>query len=152
DGWTDASTGTLVAQIGTAPVSTGSVAVFGGATAQVGVVLNAPSPTWTNPSGVSTSQWQYLLSGTTWKSITGATTSSYTPASTYVGHALRVVTTRKTVGFATATVISTATVKVALAPRLTVVNSGFTGALGTGDTVTEGLTWSPSPTTRTFQW
>ncbi|HEX4442366.1 MAG TPA: hypothetical protein VHZ81_02230 [Galbitalea sp.] len=151
DGWTDAGTGTLVAQVGTAPIPTGTTAVFGGTVAQVGNTLTAPSPSWVPASGASIYQWQYLT-GSTWKSITGATAVAYLPVASYVGHALRVITTRKDVGFATATFVSAATAKVALATKLVVVHTGFTGTLGTGDTVTEGLTWSPAPTTRTYQW
>jgi hypothetical protein len=151
DGWVDASTGTLVAQIGKAPIATGSAAVSGGTTAQVGNTLNVPSPSWLPATGVSTYQWQYQ-SGSTWKNITHAILSAYAPVSTDAGHVLRVVTTRKAVGFATATFISSATAKVALAPKLVVATTGFTGTIGTGDTVTQALTWSPTPTTRAYQW
>jgi hypothetical protein len=151
DGWTDGNTGTLVAQIGTAPIAVGNPAVVGGTVAQVGATLNAPNPSWTPSGGTSTYQWQYRY-GSTWKNITNAIAAAYTPIASDVGHVLRVVTTRKGVGFATATSISTATAKVALAQKPLVTSTGFTGNLGTGDSVTEGLLWTPTPATRAHQW
>jgi hypothetical protein len=151
-GYTDATTPPILAQTGSAPtVQSGSTAIVG--TPKVGAVLTAPSPTWSNPDGTSGYQWQYK-SGTAWKNLSGGATATYTPVATDIGRLLRVVTSRRTTGYATATLTSTASAVVAIgaAPANSPVAT-IIGTVGTNLTVTANPgTWTPAPTKISYQW
>jgi hypothetical protein len=149
DGWQDGSTSPIVAQLGAAPKPTGSNVLS--ATPQVGVTVSAPSPSWLPTTGTSTYQWEYELS-TTWKVIAGATDPNFTPTSGYLGRLLRVITTRKDTGYTTATLVTTASAKVATGAAPTIFIATTSGTVGTGDTLTASPLWLPAPTSLGFQW
>lgn len=144
------------AQTGKAMTGTGSTAITG--TAQVGAMLTAPVYTWSLGASATSPDtekyaWQYL-SGSTWKAIAGATSSTYTPTSTYAGKHLRVVETAGKTGHTSTTKTSaqTASLTAGAAPS-TITPPAITGTVGGNQTVsvTPG-TWSNGATSFSYQW
>lgn len=124
------SSTTLWAQWATAPPSN-TVAPTVSGTAKVGQTLTASTGTWTSGTTPTYSyQWQNSPDGSTWTSISGATSATYTVASSDGAKYVRVqVTATNTTSSATA---SSATVLVQTTGGATVATgggslSGFTG-------------------------
>ncbi|MBT2552778.1 S-layer family protein [Arthrobacter sp. ISL-5] len=139
---TSVRTGTVMALN---PVLSAPVPAITG-TAKVGYTLTAAPGTW-GPVPVALA-YQWKANGI---AITGATASTYKPASTVVGKTLTVTVTGTKAGYTTAAKTSAATVKVA-AGTLSAPVPVITGAVKVGSTLTAAGTWGPSPVTLTYQW
>ncbi|WP_230118948.1 carboxypeptidase regulatory-like domain-containing protein [Arthrobacter sp. Bi83] len=127
--------GTLTAPV---PVITGA--------AKVGSTLTATG-TW-GPAPV-TLKYQWKANGI---AITGATASTYKPATTVLGKTLTVTVTGSKAGYTTAAKTSAVTAKVA-AGTLTAPVPAITGTAKVGSILTAAPgTWGPAPVTLTYQW
>ena len=140
----------LTAQVGAALTAPESLATTGSAT--VGGIVTAPTLTFTPTETVRTYQWQYL-SSRGWRSITGATSASYTIDPTLLGRYLRVVVVASRTGYTSATKVSALTAKVGLGVPLvstTLVTSGTPAVNSTVQVDTS--TWTPAATSLSYQW
>ncbi len=141
-GYTGTVTSTAVGPVSAEPI-TAIGAITG--TAQVGSTLTAGALT---PSGATaTYQWEYSTTSIgTYKSISGATSSTYTVASSYAKDYLEVVATGSS-GY-TGTVTSAAVGPVTT--PLTAIGA-ITGTVQVGSKLTAGSI-TPSGATVTYQW
>lgn len=140
----------LLVQKGKAPTATGSLAVTG--TARVGTTLSAPALTWSFTPDTLAHQWQYL-SGTKWRSISGATSNTYTPTANYLGKKLRVIVTAITAGYPNVVKTSAATGAVATGLAPAGGTPMFMAAPAANVTVTvDPGTWTPTPTSFSYVW
>ena len=138
-----------------APVNTVVPAISG--TAQARQVLSLSTGTWTGVGITYSYQWQY---GTT--NISGATSSTYTISSTYVGSTIRCVVTASNFGntvsvntvatsSVTAAVPDAPTIGVAASTGSTTATVSFTAPDNGGSTITSyTATSSPGNITRTL--
>jgi len=149
-GMNDAADAVTVVQKGSAPKVVTAPVLAG--TPRVGTPLTSSAPTFVLGSVTVAKQWQYR-SGSTWKSIAGATSSSYTPTTTDLGRVLRVLFTASAFGYATASTATapTAAVKASAAP-VQVVAPTVSGTAGTNLTMTAMPgQWSTLVTPK-YQW
>jgi large repetitive protein len=119
----------------------------------VAQVLTSSTGTWSNEPTSYTYQWEDCNStGEACTNISGATTSSYTVASTDVGHTIRVVATAtNSTGSTTAT--STDTARVASAAPVNTALPAITGTAKVDEKLTASTgTWSNEPTSYKYQW
>ncbi len=119
----------------------------------VAQVLTSSTGTWSNEPTSYTYQWEDCNStGEACTNISGATTSSYTVASTDVGHTTRVVVTAtNSTGSTTAT--STDTARVASAAPVNTALPAITGTAKVDEKLTASTgTWSNEPTSYKYQW
>ena len=147
---TSAQTATVSAA--PAPSNTAVPAVSG--TAQQGDTLTTTNGSWTGSPTSYAYQWQDCnTSGASCSTISGATSSSHTLASSDVGDADRVVVSAcNTSGCGPATSAQTATVSAAPAPSSTGVPV-VSGTAQQGDTLsTTNGSWTGSPTSYSYQW
>jgi hypothetical protein len=133
-----------------APVNTAAPAISG--TPQQGLALTASTGTWSPAATAYADQWQRSTDGgQTWTSITGATSSSYTPGTADLNAEIEVtVTAGNAYGSASATSALAGPIASG-AP----VNTGaptITGAPDQGQVLSVTSTWSPAGTTDTYQW
>ena len=137
-----------------APVNSGRPTISG--TAEQGNTLSASTGSWSNsPTGYGY-QWQDCnSSGAGCSNVSGATSGSYTVASSDVGYTMVVVVTASN-GGGSASAASTATSVVTAPPPSPPVNSGrptISGTAEQGDTLTASRgSWSNSPTGYGYQW
>ncbi|MFE4634552.1 hypothetical protein ACFRJ1_14435 [Streptomyces sp. NPDC056773] len=116
-------------------------------TAVVGGKVTATTGSWSPAADSHTYQWQ--VDG---KSITGATSSSYTLPSTLQGKKLTVVVTARKAGHPVVKATSAAVTVKGAAPAATKAPSiTGTAKVGSGLTVSRG-TWTPAPTSYDYQW
>jgi hypothetical protein len=137
---------------GNAPVSTATPTISG--TAQQGQTLAASKGGWSGSPTSYTYAWsQCDASGNTCSAISGATSATYTPATTDVGHTLRVaVTATNDGGSGSATSAQSAVVSSTAAPTPTTAPA-ISGTPSVGSTLTANKgTWSGSPTSMSVQW
>ena len=133
-----------------APASAAAPAVSGGT--QRGNVLSATPGSWVG-AGLSYSyHWQRSADGSTWTTISGATSSSYTLAQADENNHVRVVVTA-TNAYGAASANSSATAAVTASPPTNTVLPSISGTAARGDTLTGGHgTWGGAGTTLTGQW
>ncbi len=117
-------------------------------TAQVGQTLTATTGTWTNNPTSFTYQWNGA--GT---AISGATSSSYIPATSDIGNALAVYVMAANTGGSSPPVASAPTGAVIniIPANSTVPTISGTAQVGQTLTATTG-TWTNNPTSFTYQW
>jgi hypothetical protein len=142
---------TIIVQTGKIHTTTSLNSITGDP--RVGEVLTAPAYSWSPSADSTTYKWQYYT-GKSWKSISGATASTYQVTYKYKSKKLRVVTYVATPGFSSSykASSSTSSVKTGFAPVETVTPS-FTGDVGVKRAVTvDPGTWSPSATSYSYQW
>ncbi|WP_426365381.1 hypothetical protein [Streptomyces sp. E-08] len=122
-----------------APAVSGTAVIGGKVTAQAGTWSPAPE----------SYAYQWRADGV---AIAGATASTYTIPSTLQGKQLSVAVTARKAGHPVVTAVSPAVVVKGIAPKPTKVPyiSG-TARVGSKVTVVAG-TWSPAPTSYTYQW
>jgi large repetitive protein len=147
-------TGT-VAATGTAPAATKQPDPHG--TAQVGQTVTVDNGTWSGTSPITyTYQWQRCSSSGTCTNLSGATKSSYVPATGDIGYRLRAtVTAKNSVG--SASIASNATAPVvaaATAPANTARPSIIARSATVGSTVSGSIgTWSGTqPISYSLTW
>ncbi|MEU9095975.1 hypothetical protein [Streptomyces sp. NPDC048428] len=136
----------LTVTVGAAPKVTTAPKVTG--TVRVGTKLAAAHGTWT-PAPTSYA-YQWKADG---KAVKGATASTYTPASSLLGKKLSVTVTARRTGHTSGTATTTA-VKVAAgtAPKASKAPT-VSGTAKVGRTLKAAHgTWSPAPTSYTYQW
>jgi hypothetical protein len=137
---------------GDAPVNTGTPTLSGAA--QEGQKLATSNGSWNGSPTSFTYAWsQCDANGASCSAIAGATSSTYTPASTDVGQTLRVtVTATNAGGSAQATSAPSAVISSAAAPTNTTAPS-ISGTLQPGSTLTASQgSWDGSPTSFAFTW
>lgn len=142
---------TVVAQTGTLPKPSGSLAI--GGQARVGSTLVAPFPGWSTSLDATLYQWS-VRSGSTYKPIAGATGSSFVVPAALQGKQLRVTLSAVKSGYATQKTNSTTTPAVAVGAALSLTSlAKITGYPAAGETVTAdpGI-WSPAATSFSYQW
>lgn len=140
------------APVSTAPAATAPPAISG--TAQVDNVLTSSTGTWTDSPTAYDYQWQRSSNGETWQAApgAGATTSSYTIASSDVDHYLRVVVTAaNAAGSGTAGSAPTSLVLPSLPANTTPPAVSGTTQEDSVLTTSNGA-WSGSPTSYAYQW
>jgi len=140
---TSASTAAVVAGTITStvkPVVTG--------TAKVGQKLTASAGTWSATG--TTAKYQWLRSGV---AISGATAPSYTAALADKGATLAVKVTVSRTGYTTTSATSASTATVGSGVFASTVAPKVTGTAKVGAKLTASAgTWSPAPTTVSYQW
>ena len=131
-----------------APVNTVSPSVTPTSGTVGSTTYSSTTGTWTNSPTSYAYQWQYLDQGSTYLSISGATSSSYSPPSNFfsLGYAspIRCRVTATNASGSTAAFSNTATVSLGVPSGGSVTLSG-TGVAGTAITATTSG-WSGSPT------
>lgn len=131
------------------PVNTDLPAITG--TAQVGELLTCNTGTWTNSPTGYTYQWK--RDGST---ISGATSSTYTPVELDVGTVLTCTVTASNDDGPGTPATSAGTAEVAADPPPVPVNTelpSITGLAVAGETLTCSTgTWDNSPTSYEYQW
>ena len=134
------------------PANTSPPTISG--TPKEGSTLTANDGTWTNSPTSFTYQWQRCASdGRSCGDITGASSKTYTPASTDVGHALRVVVTAVNAdGRASAVSGATDAVSGKSGPTNTVRPSVSGNAVVGGTLRVSNGSWSPTPASYGRQW
>ncbi|WP_028048562.1 hypothetical protein [Cellulomonas sp. URHD0024] len=116
--------------------------------AKVGAKLTSSTGTWSPTTVTRTYQW--LRNGAV---ITGATASTYSLALADLGATVSLRVTAKKSGFTTLVVTSAATAKVTAGSFVNTVKPTVSGTAKVGYTLTAiAGTWSPNPTTVTYQW
>ena len=142
---------TSAVQTPPAPVNTAAPAISG--SAQQGDTLSASNGSWSNSPSSYLYQWQDCSSSTSCANISGATSSSYTLASSDVGKTVDVVVTaRNAGGAASATSAQTSAVQTPPAPVSTAAPA-ISGSAQQGDTLSASNgSWSNSPTSYAYQW
>jgi GH25 family lysozyme M1 (1,4-beta-N-acetylmuramidase) len=127
---------------------------------QAGQPLAAVPGTWEGGKPLTfTYQWRLCdAAGVTCTSISGATGETYEPATTDVGHSLKViVTATSATGAATATTIASAPVTAAGTPSsarpTNVKPPQILGTVADGQVLTASVgSWTGSPTKYTYRW
>jgi hypothetical protein len=134
-----------------APVNTAAPTITG--TATVGSTLTAANGTWSNSPTSYGFGWQDCASsGLQCTNITGATSSSYTVASTDVGSTIEVTVTATNAGGSTSA-SSTATSTVPTPPPVNTAAPSITGTAQVSDELTASTgTWTNTPTSYSYQW
>lgn len=131
-----------------APVNTVAPSVTPTSGTVGSTTYSSTTGTWTNSPTSYAYQWQYLDQGSTYLSISGATSSSYSPPSNFfsLGYAspIRCRVTATNASGSTAAFSNTATVSLGVPSGGSVTLSG-TGVAGTTITATTSG-WSGSPT------
>jgi hypothetical protein len=124
----------------------------------VGAPVVSGGVTWSITDSNVTYQWQYE-SGSTWKSISGATLQAYAPTGTYLGKTIRVQETASHTNYNSATVTSSNTETVTAGNAPTPGSGGSAPTLSGTNQVDDTLsvtpgTWNPTTTTYTYsyQW
>ena len=148
--YTDSSGPQTLAKLGTFTPS-GAITLSG---SQVGSPITPSTITWLVNSPTLGYQWQYQ-SGTSWKSISGATGATYAPAVTYLGKNVRVAVTAKRTNYTPLTVDSTSTVvtESTLQPGIVPDAPGIDGGISTGSTLTAlPGKWNASGITFHYKW
>jgi hypothetical protein len=146
---------TVLAQTGTAAAPTGDLTLPASYTPPA--TATAPSPTWPSDlSGADTElgyQWQYK-SGSSWKSYSGATSSTLPLTETHVGKYIRVVITARSAGYTTKTLTTNAAfVNTMAAPTMPGGFSVSGGPSVVGATLTVAPTaWNQSGVTTGYLW
>jgi GH25 family lysozyme M1 (1,4-beta-N-acetylmuramidase) len=160
----DRMNGTNLASVAIAPYPSGLPLLSSPPTIvgppEAGELLAAVPGTWVGGKPLTfTYQWRQCdAAGANCTAITGATAESYLPASTDVGHSLKVVVTATSAtGSATATSVATAAVVPAgTSPAARPTNLKPPSILGTaqdGQVLTSSVgTWTGSPTKFTYRW
>ncbi|MGH2832534.1 MAG: hypothetical protein ACRDK2_07130 [Solirubrobacteraceae bacterium] len=133
------------------PVNTVLPAITG--TPVVAQVLTSSTGSWRNEPTSYAYQWEDCnTSGGECSSISGASSSTYTVASTDVGHTIRViVTATNSTGSTDAT--STFTARVASAAPVNTTPPAITGTAKVGERLTASTgVWNNEPTSFKYQW
>jgi hypothetical protein len=129
-------------------------AVSTSGTPTVGTAFSAIAGSYSPSPASSSYQWELCDSnGANCSNITGATTSSYTPAASDVGSTLKVIETVSKSGYndgGSTSAASAAVVKGSFTTNSAVSING-TPTVGTATTLTQG-SYSPAPTSRAYQW
>lgn len=135
-----------------APANTAKPTISG--TEKSGSTLTASNGTWGNSPTSFTYQWRRCATdGTSCGDITGATNKTYTLATGDVHHTVRVVVTAKnTDGSASATSDPTGVIGSANGPTNSVKPAVSGSALPGSELSVSNGTWSPTPTSFTYQW
>lgn len=147
-----AAVGPVAPSGGAAPANTAAPALSG--TPEVGFTLTTNTGTWTG-SPAFTYQWQESADGSTsWSSLTGKTTSSYTAVS---GDATKFLRCQVTGTNGTGTVTANSNVLGPVASAGTaptnVTAPAITGTPVVGQTLTCSTgTWTGAPTSYSYQW
>ncbi|WP_327308906.1 hypothetical protein OG730_39970 [Streptomyces sp. NBC_01298] len=129
-----------------APIRSTAAPTVGG-TAVVGGKVTATTGSWSPVADSHTYQWQ--ADG---KTITGATSASYTLPSTLQGKQLTVVVTARKAGHPTVKATSAAVLVKGVAPKATTAPT-LTGTAKVGRVLTLSRgTWTPTPTSYTYKW
>jgi hypothetical protein len=128
------------------PVNTTIPTISG--TAQVGQTLTASPGTWTNSPTVFVYQW-----ASAGAPISGASASSYIPATSDIGHALAVyVTAANSSGHNPPTASAPTSPVINIIPANSAVPT-ISGAAQVGQALTATTgTWTNNPTSFTYQW
>ncbi|WLQ49051.1 hypothetical protein P8A21_16795 [Streptomyces poriferorum] len=137
---------TVTVAVGVAPKATTAPRITG--TVRVGTKLTAAHGTW-SPAPTSYA-YQWKVDG---KAVKGATASTYTPTASLLGRKLSVTVTARRTGHTSGAATPTA-VKVAVgsAPKATRAPT-LSGTAKVGRTLKAARgTWSPAPTSYTYQW
>jgi hypothetical protein len=142
-----------IAAVVAAPTNTALPQING--TAQVGQTLTATNGTWTDSPTGYTYQWQLSSDGgTTWTSVSGATSATVSESSAFQGALVRVNVSATNAG-GTTTIASPAVGPVAALVVAPVTSSlpQVNGTLRVGQylSATNG-TWTGSPTGYAYQW
>jgi hypothetical protein len=135
-----------------APVNTGPPSIAG--PAQQGQTLTAGTGTWVGLGVGYAYQWQDCDSqGNNCQTINGATSSTYTPVASDLGHTVNVVITATNGGGSTsATSVATAVVSLPPAPSNT-TPPAINGVAQVGQTLNAGTgTWTSAPSSYAYQW
>ncbi|HEY2642761.1 MAG TPA: hypothetical protein VGI56_03320 [Galbitalea sp.] len=150
DGYTPYFAPRITVQLGAAPVASAPLTVTG--TPVFGSPLTAIVPSFTPAPTSTTCAWQYK-SGTSWKSVVGGTTCNYTPTVADIGHMLRLTVRASKTGYATKTLMFAEPTPVVAAPMAVSVAPSISGTPGTALVLSANTgTWTPSPTSFTYQW
>ena len=151
---TSAATAVVTASTPSAPTNTTAPAVSG--TAQQGQTLTTTNGTWTgSPTGYAYAWEDCNSSGASCTTISGATQSTYTLASTDVGHTIRSVVTATNAGGSTpATSAATAVVTASTpSPPTNTTAPAISGTAQQGQTLTTSNgSWTGSPTGYAYAW
>lgn len=134
------------------PTNSGTPTISG--TAQQGQKLTVSNGGWGGSPTAFAYAWSLCdASGNSCTAISGATSASYTPAATDVGHTVRAtVTATNSGGSGQATSAPSAVISAATAPTPTTAPS-ITGTPAVGSTLTANKgTWSGNPTSIAVQW
>ena len=149
-GFTPYFTPLITVQKGAAPTTNSIPAITG--TPQFGATLHVTTPPFTPSVSAVNFAWQYK-SGSSWKSIAGATTASYIPIVSDIGRILRVELTTVQTGYATRTIDIAESTPIAAASLANSALPTISGTKKTGYTVSVSTgNWSPSPTGYSYQW
>jgi hypothetical protein len=135
-----------------APVNSASPTIWGAA--QEGQTLNASNGEWSGSPTSYSYAWSLCdANGSSCSAISGATSATYKPATTDVGHRVSITVTAKNgTGSAHATSAPSAVISSAAAPTNTAVPK-ISGSLQVGSALTASKgTWSGSPTSYAFVW
>lgn len=134
------------------PQNTASPTISG--TAKVGSILTASNGTWSNSPTSYTYRWQRCATdGTGCGDITGATSQTYTLASSDVHHTIRVVVVASNADGKTEAKSAATDVVGSTAGPANSVAPAVTGNAVVGDTLTvSNGSWSPSATSFARQW
>ena len=124
-----------------------------GSTLTVGQTVHATTGTWTNSPTSYSYQWQNSANGTTWTTASGsgATTSSYTVATSDLNDYLRVTVTATNAGGSASASSSATGAVLPAAPAGGVPTITGTAQVGKVLTANHG-TWTNSPTSYSYQW
>jgi hypothetical protein len=155
----DTATISTTGQTASAPVNTTAPSVSPSSGTAGSTQFLCSTGTWTgSPTPTYTYQWKYNDQGSLWLSISGATSSTYTPPSNYVtlyGSGLRCYVTAtnasgsSTVYAPSVTVSAPAATTTTSAPTTTTSAPGTTAAPTTTTTAAPGTTAAPTTTTTT---
>ncbi|HUZ83357.1 MAG TPA: hypothetical protein VMU66_01585, partial [Gaiellales bacterium] len=136
---------TNVAPVNSVPPSTSG-------TVSQGQTLTASNGSWSPTPTSYAYQWQSSTDGgSTWSSIAGATTATYTVATGDLGNDLRVVVTA-TNSFGSTAQASAAAGPVASGKPVDTQAPSISGHPDQGQVLSVISTWNPSATTYTYQW
>ena len=153
-GYTPLKGNLVIGQVGASPALIDTISVSG--TPRVGATLQVSEPSFQYAVESVSYQWKYL-SGSAWKSIQGATSSSYIPTVGDLGRTLAVEFTPVLSGFAATTsrVSSSGPVTIgdAAVPSSGPDAPSIIGTVGSNYTVTAlpGV-WTPTPATLSYAW
>jgi hypothetical protein len=141
---------TVIAQLGSPLVPTGSTVIVG--PVAVGSVATAPTFSWPQSPDSITYEWQYL-SGAKYKAIGGATASTFIPTAAQKGKMIRVIVTAHSFGFSNRVVASPRVVVASGDMLVPAVNPSAIGTLTPGQNIgIDAGTWTPAATSYTYRW